>query len=120
MIIGASKRGVVRSAEQSFFRTPVSAGVVLEKQLGEGCVQDMGKVVKMAQKLRELARRYADVSVACVLLCFDIDTKQYPEDYDGCEIIARLSFGEEFSARSWVQVGEGIFECCQQLRQKLM
>ncbi|KAH9986743.1 hypothetical protein BJV74DRAFT_514768 [Russula compacta] len=74
--------------EQCFFRTPVSAGVVLEKPLGEGCVPDMGKVVKMARELKELARGYADC----------------PKDYDGCEIIARLSFGEEFSARSWVQI----------------
>jgi hypothetical protein len=30
--------------------------------------------------------------------------KQNPKDYDGNKIIARLSFGREFSARSWAQV----------------
>lgn len=34
--------------------------------------------------------------------------KQRPERYDGSEIVAHLSFAEEFSARSWAQVSEGI------------
>jgi hypothetical protein len=32
--------------------------------MGEGCVQDMRKVVKGANKLKELARKYAKVGVA--------------------------------------------------------
>ena len=35
------------------------------------------------------------------------DSKQRPGRYDGSKIIARLSFAEEFSARSWAQVSEG-------------
>jgi hypothetical protein len=44
------------------------------------------------------------------LSCFFVnaDTKKNPKDYDGDKIIARLSFGREFSARSWAQVGENI------------
>jgi hypothetical protein len=38
----------------------------------------------------------------------NVDTKQRPELYDGSKVIARLSFAEEFSARSWAQVSEGI------------
>ena len=38
----------------------------------------------------------------------NVETKQRPGLYDGSKIIARLSFAEEFSARSWVQVSEGI------------
>jgi len=38
--------------------------------------------------------------------CFlvNIDAKQRPGRYEGSKIIARLSFGEEFSARSWAQL----------------
>jgi hypothetical protein len=50
-------------ADNYLFRTQVIAGVALEKLLGEGCVQDMRKVVKGANKLKKLARKYAKVSV---------------------------------------------------------
>ncbi len=38
------------------------------------------------------------------LLETDSDAKQHPEDYSFQEVIAHLSFGEEFAARSWAQV----------------
>jgi len=74
--------------DKVLFYTRVIAGVALEKLLDEGCVQDMRKVVTGAKELKELAREYAE----------------RPELYDGSEIIARLSFAEEFSARSWAQL----------------
>jgi len=75
-------------SDKHLFRTPVIAGVALEKLLGEGCVQDMRKVAKGAYKLKKLARKYAEG----------------PEQYESSEIIAHLSFAEEFSARSWAQL----------------
>ena len=48
-------------ADDDLFHTPVIAGVALKKLLGEGCVQDMRKVVKGAKKLKKLAREYAEV-----------------------------------------------------------
>jgi len=74
--------------DKDLFQTPVIAGVALEKLLGEGCVQDMRKVVKGANKLKKLARKYV----------------RRPGRYDGRKIISRLSFAEEFSARSWAQL----------------
>jgi hypothetical protein len=50
-------------AEIYLFYTPVIAGVALKKLLGEGCVQNMRKVVKGANKLKKLARKYAEVGV---------------------------------------------------------
>jgi hypothetical protein len=43
-----------------------------------------------------------------VSLVVNVYTKQRPGRFDGNKIIARLSFAEEFSARSWAQVSEGI------------
>lgn len=45
------------------------------------------------------------------------DAKQFPEDYNGREIIAHLSFSEEFAARSWAQVSGSQ---ANRFRQKLM
>ncbi|KAI0295867.1 hypothetical protein B0F90DRAFT_1136260 [Multifurca ochricompacta] len=70
------------------FQAPVITDIALEKLLGEGCVQDMRKVVHGAKRLKKLARKYT----------------RHTRDYDGREIIAHLSFGEEFSARSWAQM----------------
>jgi hypothetical protein len=50
-------------ADKDLFHTPVIAGVALKKLLGEGCVQDMRKVVEGAKKLKELARKYTKVGV---------------------------------------------------------
>ena len=50
-------------ADKDLFRSPVIAGVALEKLLGEGCVQNMRKVVKGAKKLKKLALKYAKVGV---------------------------------------------------------
>lgn len=52
------------AADKDLFRTPIIAGVALEKLLGEGCVQDMRKVVKGAKKLKKLARKYIKVGVS--------------------------------------------------------
>jgi len=86
--------------DKDLFREPVIAGVALEKLLGEGCVQDMRKVVKGAKKLKKLAQKYV----------------KRPGRYDGSRIIARLSFAEEFSARSWAQLhsfdGSGLVLAC--------
>ena len=43
-----------------------------------------------------------------VILVVNVDTKQRLGCYDGSKIIARLSFAEEFSARSWAQVSERV------------
>lgn len=48
-------------ADKVLFRTRAIGGVALEKVLNEGCVQDMEKVVKGAEKLKKLAREYAKV-----------------------------------------------------------
>jgi hypothetical protein len=96
------------AADKHLFRAPVIAGVALEKLLGEGCVQDMRKIVKGANKLRDLALKYAKVGDAFMFDFFNVDTKQRPGRYESSEIIARLSFAEEFSARSWAQVSEWI------------
>ena len=50
-------------ADKDLFHTPVIAGVALEKLLDKGCVQDMRKVVKGANKLKKLAQKYAKVGV---------------------------------------------------------
>jgi len=54
------------------FRTPFVAGATLEKHLGEGCVQDMRRVLKCVGDLKKLSQKYAEVGVACVfdLSCF--------------------------------------------------
>jgi hypothetical protein len=57
-------------ADEDLFHTPVIAGVVLQKLLGEGCVQDMRKVVKGANKLKELARKF--VKVGILFFVFDL------------------------------------------------
>lgn len=106
-IVGTAKRGVVCAADKYLFCTPVITGIALEKLLGEGCVQDMGKVLKGANKLKKLARKYAEVGVAFTRFFVDVDSKQRPGLYESSEIIARLSFAGEFSARSWAQVREG-------------
>lgn len=74
--------------DKDLFHTPVVAGVTLEKLLDKACVQDMGKVTEGAMKLKELAWKYA----------------KRPELYKASRIVARLSFAEEFSARSWAQL----------------
>lgn len=51
------------AADKDLFRTPVISGIALEKLLGEGCVQDMRKVVKGAKRLKKLARKYVKVGV---------------------------------------------------------
>lgn len=50
-------------ADKDLFRTPVIADVALEKLLGDGCVQNMRRVVKGAKKLKKLALKYANVGV---------------------------------------------------------
>jgi hypothetical protein len=55
-------------ADRDLFHTSVIADVALQKLLGEGCVQDMRKVVKGANKLKKLARKYAKVGV--LFSCF--------------------------------------------------
>lgn len=111
--VSIAEESVVYAADKHLFRTPVIAGVALEKLMGEGCVQDMRKVVKGANKLKKLAQKYAKVGVAFMFnlsyFFIDVDTKQRLERYESSEIITRLSFAEEFSARSWAQVSEGIF-----------
>jgi hypothetical protein len=42
------------------------------------------------------------------ILLVNTDLKQSPCDYSGDEITEYLSFGNEFAARSWAQVGEGL------------
>jgi hypothetical protein len=62
---GTAERNDIYAADKDLFLTPVIAGVALEELLGEGCVQDMRKVVKGARKLKKLARKYAKVSDPC-------------------------------------------------------
>ncbi|KAN0135439.1 hypothetical protein V8E53_006718 [Lactarius tabidus] len=75
-------------ADERLFGSPVIIDVALEKLLNEGCIQDMRKVVHGAEKLKKLAQKYA----------------KFLEDYDSREIVAHLSFSEEFAARSWAQL----------------
>ena len=62
----------VDAADERLFHSPIFAGVALVKLSGEGCVQDMRRVLKGAEKLKELVRKYARVCVAsvCALLRF--------------------------------------------------
>ncbi|KAI9457094.1 hypothetical protein BJY52DRAFT_1187513 [Lactarius psammicola] len=83
-----SKRCHVHAADERLFGSPVIIDVALEKLLSEGCVQDMRKVVQGAEQLKKLAKKYAKLL----------------GDYDGREIVAHLSFSEEFAARSWAQL----------------
>src|SRR5712671_582694 len=112
-ILSASKRCVLCKADEDLFRNPVVRGVVLEKLLGEDCVQNMDKVLKGVTKLKKLAKKYAKVGVTCIFdLSSPVDAKQHPGNYDGQKVIARLyAFSEEFSARSWAQVSNDLFEC---------
>jgi hypothetical protein len=110
-IVSTAERGVVFAADEHLFRTPVIAGVALEKLLGEDCVQNMQKVVEEANELKKLALEYAKVGVTLMFDLVSVDAKQRPGRYESSKIIARLSFAEEFSARSWAQVSEGIFGC---------
>ena len=64
--VSTAERSVVYAADKHLFRTPVIAGVALEKLMGEGCVQDMRKVVKGAKKLKKLAQKYTKVGVAFI------------------------------------------------------
>jgi hypothetical protein len=57
----------VDAADERLFHSPIFAGVALVKLSGEGCVQDMRKVLKGAEKLKKLVRKYARVCVASVL-----------------------------------------------------
>jgi len=57
------------AADKDLFHNPVIAGVALKKLLDEGCVQDMRKVVKGANKLKKLARKYAKVGFFWCLTC---------------------------------------------------
>jgi hypothetical protein len=105
-ICQCSKRYRIHTADERLFGSPVIIDVALAKLVNEGCIQDMRKVVEGAEKLKKLAQKYAKVGAArtasfgfCVA-----DAKQLPGDYDGREIVARLSFSEEFAARSWAQV----------------
>ncbi|KAH9963812.1 hypothetical protein BC827DRAFT_91554 [Russula dissimulans] len=75
--------------DECLFRNPVVTGVALGKVLGEGCTQNMEKVLKGVTRLKNLAKKYV----------------KHPGDYNGQKIIARLyDFSEEFSARSWAQI----------------
>jgi len=60
---GTAERSALYPADRDLFRTPVIAGVALKKLLGEGCVQDMRKVVKGENELKKLAWEYANVGV---------------------------------------------------------
>jgi len=88
VIISATKGGLADAADEHLFHSPIFAGVALVKLSGEGCVQDMRRVLKGAEKLKKLVRKYS----------------RNPKDYNGDKIIERLDFGMEFSARSWAQI----------------
>jgi hypothetical protein len=105
-----SKLDVTCIADERLFKFPVITSTALSEALGEGCVQDMRKVVHGAEVLKGLAQEYTQVGVKCIINLFFVDTDaiQFPNDYDGREIIRHLSFGNEFAARSWAQVGQGL------------
>ena len=63
MIASAYRKDVAYAADELLFRTPVLVDVALVKLLGEGCVQDMCKVLRGAEKLKKLARKYTKVGV---------------------------------------------------------
>lgn len=53
--------------DERLFRAPVITDTSLVKVLGEGCVQDMRRVVQNAEKLKSLAQMFAQVSAECIL-----------------------------------------------------
>jgi hypothetical protein len=58
-----SQRDVAYTVEEHLFHSPIFAGVALVKLSGEGCVQDMRRVFRGAEELKELAQKYARVGV---------------------------------------------------------
>ncbi|KAF8259445.1 hypothetical protein EI94DRAFT_1707107 [Lactarius quietus] len=93
-------------ADERLFGSPVIIDVALEKLLNEGCIQDMRKVMQGAERLKKLAQKYAKVGVACTTssTLAAAEAEQLLGDYDGREIVAHLSFSEEYAARSWAQL----------------
>lgn len=66
VIVSATKGGLADAADEHLFHSPIFAGVALVKLSGEGCVQDMRKVLKGAEKLKKLVRKYSRVRLASV------------------------------------------------------
>ena len=67
VIISAAKGSLTDAADERLFHSPIFAGVALVKLSGEGCVQDMRRVLKGAERLKELVRKYARVCISFVL-----------------------------------------------------
>jgi hypothetical protein len=69
VIVSAAKRDLAgHAADERLFHSPIFAGVALAKLSGEGCVQDMRRVLDGAAKLKKLVRKYARVP-AFLLRC---------------------------------------------------
>ena len=66
VIISAAKGDLADAADERLFHSPIFAGVALVKLSGEGCVQDMRRVLKGTEKLRKLVQKYARVCVVPV------------------------------------------------------
>ncbi len=94
------------AADKDLFRTPDIVGVALEKLLGEGCVQDMRKVVKGANKLKKLARKCVKVGVAFVVLTRRISWSMLTQSRDQDVMKAARSSHVFRSARNF-QHGPG-------------
>jgi hypothetical protein len=62
-----SEIDVTCAADERLFKDPVITSTALEKVLGEGCVQDMNKVLRGAIKLKRLAQKYTKVGVECII-----------------------------------------------------
>ena len=61
--IVVAQRHVAYTADERLFHSPIFAGVALVKLSGEGGVQDMRRVFRGAERLKELVRKYASVGV---------------------------------------------------------
>lgn len=70
VVISAAKGGLGDVADERLFHSPIFAGVALVKLSGEGCVQDMRRVLRGAEKLKKLVLKYARV---CVAFVFRVD-----------------------------------------------
>jgi hypothetical protein len=68
VIISAAKEDLADAADERLFHSPIFAGVALVELSGEGCVQDMSRVLRSTEKLRKLVRKYSRVCVVPVFL----------------------------------------------------
>jgi hypothetical protein len=124
VIASAYKRDVAYAADELLFRTPVLADVALVKLLGECCVQDMCRVLRGAEKLKKLARKYTKVGVYRRPTTYRVSssmltrrrTQRITTAIRSLRVFPSAGNFLHDPGHRWVKT----FECCRQTRQRLM